>query len=68
MLRVEQARLARQPIERDHPGGALHRASGRFAVAEREKRGLGKPETFNFMGFPAIFVTCLLLTLPRRLA
>jgi group II intron reverse transcriptase/maturase len=27
---------------------------GRHAAAEREKRGLGKPETFNFLGFTMI--------------
>ena len=27
---------------------------GRFAAAGREKRGLGKPETFNFLGFTHI--------------
>ena len=27
---------------------------GRFAVANRERRGLGKPETFNFLGFTHI--------------
>jgi RNA-directed DNA polymerase len=27
---------------------------GRFAVTNREKRGLGKPETFNFLGFTFI--------------
>ena len=27
---------------------------GRFAVAQREKRGLNKPETFNFLGFTFI--------------
>jgi len=27
---------------------------GRFAAANREKRGLGKPETFNFLGFTFI--------------
>jgi len=27
---------------------------GRFAAADRAKRGLGKPETFNFLGFTHI--------------
>jgi RNA-directed DNA polymerase len=27
---------------------------GRHAVADREQRGLGKPETFNFLGFTFI--------------
>ena len=27
---------------------------GRFAAADRKKRGLGKPETFNFLGFTFI--------------
>src|SRR5262249_18321969 len=29
---------------------------GRFAVHNRKKRGLGKPETFNFLGFTLISV------------
>ena len=27
---------------------------GRFAAAQRAQRGLGKPETFNFLGFTFI--------------
>ena len=27
---------------------------GRFAAANRERRGLGKPETFNFLGFSVL--------------
>ncbi len=27
---------------------------GRFAAAKREKRGVGKPETFKFLGFTFI--------------
>src|ERR1700751_3654529 len=27
---------------------------GRFAAASRKRRGLGKPETFNFLGFTFI--------------
>lgn len=28
---------------------------GRFALANRARRGLGKPETFNFLGFTPIW-------------
>jgi RNA-directed DNA polymerase len=28
--------------------------SGRFAAERRRRRGLGKPETFNFLGFTFI--------------
>jgi RNA-directed DNA polymerase len=31
---------------------------GRHAAAEREQRGLGKPETFNFLGFTFICSKC----------
>jgi hypothetical protein len=27
---------------------------GRFATERRERRGLGKPETFNFLGFSVL--------------
>ena len=37
-----------------HPDKTRLIEFGRFAAAEREKRGLGKPETFNFLGFTFI--------------
>ena len=27
---------------------------GRFAAANRKRRGLGKPETFNFLGYSVL--------------
>jgi RNA-directed DNA polymerase len=33
---------------------SLHPEKTRFAAAQRAKRGLGKPETFNFLGFTFI--------------
>jgi group II intron reverse transcriptase/maturase len=37
-----------------HPGKTRLIEFGRFAAANRERRGLGKPETFNFLGFTHI--------------
>src|SRR5712675_2214648 len=37
-----------------HPEKTRLIAFGRFAAAQRAKRGLGKPETFNFLGFTFI--------------
>jgi len=37
-----------------HPDRTRLIEFGRFAAANREKRGLGKPETFNFLGFTFI--------------
>ena len=37
-----------------HPDKTRLIKFGRFAAAGREKRGLGKPETFNFLGFTHI--------------
>jgi hypothetical protein len=37
-----------------HPDKTRLIEFGRFAAADREKRGLGKPETFNFLGFTFI--------------
>ncbi len=37
-----------------HPDKTRLIEFGRFAAAGREKRGLGKPETFNFLGFTFI--------------
>ena len=34
-----------------HPDGTRLIEFGRHAAANREKKGLGKPETFNFLGF-----------------
>jgi RNA-directed DNA polymerase len=37
-----------------HPGKTCLIEFGRHASNNREKRGLGKPETFNFLGFTHI--------------
>ena len=37
-----------------HPGKTRLIEFGRYAAARRERRGLGKPETFNFLGFTFI--------------
>jgi len=37
-----------------HPDKTRLIAFGRFAAAKRTQRGLGKPETFNFLGFTFI--------------
>ena len=37
-----------------HPDKTRLIEFGRYAAARREKRGLGKPETFNFLGFTFI--------------
>jgi RNA-directed DNA polymerase len=37
-----------------HPGKTRLIEFGRFAAERRERRGLGKPETFNFLGFTFI--------------
>jgi RNA-directed DNA polymerase len=37
-----------------HPDKTRLIEFGRYAAADREKRGLGKPETFNFLGFTFI--------------
>jgi RNA-directed DNA polymerase len=37
-----------------HPDKTRLIEFGRFAASGREKRGLGKPETFNFLGFTFI--------------
>jgi RNA-directed DNA polymerase len=37
-----------------HPEKTRLIAFGRFAAAQRAKRGLGKPETFNFLGFSVL--------------
>jgi RNA-directed DNA polymerase len=37
-----------------HPDKTRVIEFGRFAAANREQRGLGKPETFNFLGFTFI--------------
>src|SRR6201982_1261689 len=43
-------RAARFALEL-HPDKTRLIEFGRFAAANRQKRGLGKPETFNFLGF-----------------
>jgi RNA-directed DNA polymerase len=41
-----------------HPDKTRLIEFGRFAAANRERRGLGKPETFNFLGFSFISGKC----------
>jgi group II intron reverse transcriptase/maturase len=48
-----QARLRRFNLEL-HPEKTQLIEFGRFAAERREARGLGKPETFNFLGFTHI--------------
>ena len=40
-----------------HPDKTRLIEFGRFAAAQRARRGLGKPETFRFLGFTFICVT-----------
>ncbi|MFA4837460.1 MAG: group II intron reverse transcriptase/maturase, partial [Dehalococcoidia bacterium] len=47
------ARLAKFGLEL-HPDKTRRIEFGRFAVPNRERRGEGKPETFNFLGFTHI--------------
>ncbi len=37
-----------------HPDKTRLIEFGRFAAANRERRGQGKPETFNFLGFSVL--------------
>src|SRR5215510_4265070 len=43
--------LTRCKAAKLHPDKTRLIKFGRFAAANREQRGLGKPETFNFLGF-----------------
>lgn len=49
-LRALKERLAQFALEL-HPDKTRLIEFGRFAVRTREKRGVGKPETFDFLGF-----------------
>jgi len=49
-LREVRERLAKFGLEL-HPAKTRLIEFGRFAAANREKRGKGKPETFDFLGF-----------------
>jgi hypothetical protein len=40
-----------------HPDKTRLLEFGRFAAANRARRGLGKPETFSFLGFTHICAT-----------
>ena len=51
--RAMQARLEQFSLK-VHPEKTRLIEFGRFAAENREKRGLGKPETFNFLGFTHI--------------
>jgi len=48
-----RARFAKFALEL-HPKKTRLIEFGRFAAERRQKRGLGKPETFDFLGFPHI--------------
>jgi group II intron reverse transcriptase/maturase len=57
-----------------HPDKTRLIEFGRFAAENRKRRGLGKPETFNFLGFTHIcgktkrgWFTVLRQTVPKRL-
>ena len=52
-LREWRERLQRFGLEL-HPGKTRLIEFGRFAVQDRKRRGEGKPETFNFLGFTHI--------------
>jgi RNA-directed DNA polymerase len=52
-LRDLRERFARFALEL-HPGKTRLIEFGRFAAANRQKRGAGKPETFDFLGFTHI--------------
>jgi hypothetical protein len=52
-LRDLRDRFARFALEL-HPGKTRLIEFGRFAAANRQKRGAGKPETFDFLGFTHI--------------
>ena len=52
-LRDWKERLGRFGLEL-HPDKTRLIEFGRYAVANRKKRGEGKPETFNFLGFTHI--------------
>jgi group II intron reverse transcriptase/maturase len=52
-LEAMRERLARFALSL-HPDKTRVIEFGRFAAANRERRGLGKPETFNFLGFTHI--------------
>lgn len=51
--RAMQARLAQFALAL-HPDKTRLIAFGRFAAQDRSERGLGKPQTFNFLGFTHI--------------
>jgi len=52
-LRALRKRLAEFGLEL-HPEKTRLIEFGRFAAGNRKRRGLGKPETFNFLGFTVI--------------
>jgi len=49
-LKAFLERLAKFRLEL-HPEKTRLIEFGRFAAQDREKRGVGKPETFTFLGF-----------------
>ena len=49
---LEQLRDRRRKFGLElHPGKTRRREFGRYATERRAKRGEGKPETYNFLGF-----------------
>ena len=50
LLHALKARLARFALQL-HPTKTRLIECGRFAMANRQRRGAGKPETFTFLGF-----------------
>ena len=59
MYKVElRGRLAKFQLNL-HPDQTLLTEFGRFAKANRKSRGLGKPETFDFMGMRHFCATTL---------
>jgi hypothetical protein len=49
--------LDRLAVVTIHPDKTRLIRFGRFAAVNRKERGLGKPETFNFLGFTMICST-----------
>ena len=51
-----------------HPGKTRLIEFGRHAAAERKKRGIGRPETFAFLGYVSFaLMLCSALTAPKGL-
>src|SRR2546430_1047735 len=63
-LRDWKERLGRFGLEL-HPDKTRLIEFGRYAVANRKERGEGKPETFNFLGFPHLWANVEERQIPR---